>query len=254
MQIRNMKTQRRILLILGGALIGDTIAAAFLCNYNLGVILPGCLGLPLLLLGLFFPHTLSGIGRTIRKILLRCYALGCAFLLFLGGCMVYGVEQGRGQEADGLIVLGAALHGEKVTWVLSNRLDAAYDYLVEHPDCLCVVSGGQGSGESRTEASAMKEYLVNRGIGAERILTEEQAASTKENFLFSKDILDGVLGENARLAFVTTDFHVFRAGRTAARLGIEVFGVAAEDVWYIRLNNFLRECVGICYYFVRGWI
>lgn len=234
--------------------MGDTVAAAFLCNYNLGVILPGCLGLPLFLLGLFYNHTLRGAGRTIRKILLWCYALGCAFLAFLGGLMIYGVEQGRGQEADGLIVLGAALHGEKVTWVLSNRLDAAYDYLVEYPDCLCVVSGGQGSGESRTEASAMKEYLVNRGIDQSRILVEEASESTKENFLFSKAILDEALGEEAKLAFVTTDFHVFRAGRTAAKLGIEVFGVAAEDVWYIRINNFLRECVGICYYFVRGWI
>lgn len=246
--------KRIFLILLGGLLIGDTVVAAFLCNYSLGVILPGCLGLPLFLLGLFYNRTLTGVGRILRKILLWCYTLGCAFLLFLGGLMVYGVEQGKGQEADGLIVLGAALHGEKVTWVLSNRLDAAYDYLTAYPDCLCVVSGGQGSGEDRTEASAMKEYLVNRGIAAERILTEEQSESTKENFLFSKAILDEVLGENARLAFVTTDFHVFRAGRTAMKLGIEVFGVAAEDVWYLRINNFLRECVGICYYFVRGWI
>lgn len=249
-----MKKAKLFLLILGGVLIGDTLIAAYLCNFNLGVILPGCLGLPLFLLGLFYEHTLKGFGRILRKVLLWCYVLGCAFLVLLGGLMVYGVKQGEGQEADGLIVLGAALHGDKVTWVLSNRLDAACEYLTEYPDCLCVVSGGQGSGETRTEASAMKEYLVNRGIAEERIFTEEKAASTKENFRFSKAILDEKLGEEGRLAFVTTDFHVFRAGRTAAKMGIEVFGVAAEDVWYIRLNNFLRECVGICYYFLLGWI
>ena len=105
------------------------------------------------------------------------------------------------------------------------------------------------------ELDLHKKYLVEKqGIDPERILTEEKASSTKENFLFSKTILEERLGREGTLAFVTTDFHVFRAGRTAAGCGIEAFGVAAPDVWYLRPNNFLRECVGICYYFVKGWI
>lgn len=250
-----MKAKRIVLCVIGGVLVLDTCIAAFLSNYNLGVILPGCLGLPLLLLGIFLPHTQKGTGRWIRRCLTGCYILGTALLLFLGGLMIRGATEGQGKEADGLIVLGAALHGEKVTWVLSNRLDTAAAYLKVHPGTLCVVSGGQGAGESCTEASAMKKYLVEKqGIDPERILTEEKASSTKENFLFSKTILEERLGREGTLAFVTTDFHVFRAGRTAAGCGIEAFGVAAPDVWYLRPNNFLRECVGICYYFVKGWI
>ena len=230
-----MKAKRIVLCVIGGVLVLDTCIAAFLSNYNLGVILPGCLGLPLLLLGIFLPHTQKGTGRWIRRCLTGCDILGTALLLFLGGLMIRGATEGQGKEADGLIVLGAALHGEKVTWVLSNRLDTAAAYLKAHPGTLCVVSGGQG-------------------IDPERILTEEKASSTKENFLFSKTILEERLGREGTLAFVTTDFHVFRAGRTAAGCGIEAFGVAAPDVWYLRPNNFLRECVGICYYFVKGWI
>ena len=60
------------------------------------------------------------------------------------------------------------------------------------------------------------------------------------------------LGENASIAFVTTDFHVFRAGRVAKKAGIDAVGIAAPDVWYIRINNFLRECVGITVYALRG--
>ena len=56
-------------------------------------------------------------------------------------------------EADAVIVLGAAVHGDRVTWVLSNRLDAAIAYLDAHPDAIAVVSGGQGAGETVTEGS-----------------------------------------------------------------------------------------------------
>ncbi len=47
-----MKVLRVLCLIVGGFLVLDTLIVCFLSNYNLGVILPAVLGLPLLLLGL----------------------------------------------------------------------------------------------------------------------------------------------------------------------------------------------------------
>ncbi|MRH45121.1 hypothetical protein GH741_20985 [Aquibacillus halophilus] len=35
----------------------------------------------------------------------------------------------------------------------------------------------------------MHQYLVNEGIDAERIYQENRAQSTKENFIFSKEII-----------------------------------------------------------------
>ena len=137
--------------------------------------------------------------------------------------------------------------------MLSNRLDTAADYLESHPDTICVVSGGRGDGESVTEASAMKKYLVERkGIDPARVIEEDRAENTRENFAFSKALIDEKLGSDAAIAFVTTDFHVFRAGRVAEKAGICATGIAAPDVWYIRLNNFLRESVGIVVYGLRG--
>lgn len=99
----------------------------------------------------------------------------------------------------------------------------------------------------------MQKYLVERkGIDPDRILVEDQATSTLENFAFSKALIEQRFGENVRIAFVTTDFHVFRAGRVAKKAGIDAVGIAAPDVWYIRINNFLRECVGIVVYGLRG--
>ena len=248
-----MKMLRILCIIVGAFLVLDSIVVSTLSNFNLGVVLPAIIGLPLLLLGAFMHHMDAGFWAVLKWFLFACYALGAVFLLVMGILMGTAAKRADEVKADALIVLGAAVHGDKVTWVLSNRLDTAADYLHAHPDTICVVSGGQGSGESVTEASAMQKYLVERkGIEASRILVEDKATSTLENFAFSKALIEERLGDQVRIAFVTTDFHVFRAGRVAKKAGIDAVGIAAPDVWYIRINNFLRECVGIVVYGLRG--
>ena len=249
-----MKLMRTLCLAVGGFLVLDTLIVSCLSNYNLGVILPAILGLPLLLLGLFWGRMDAGFWLFVRRLVLICYGAGCVFLLFLGSLMLRAMDRDEHDDYDALIVLGAAVHGDRVTWVLSNRLDTAYDYAVDHPGATLVVSGGQGSGETVTEASAMAKYLIARGIDPARILLEDRAESTAENFAFSKALIDEQLGPDASIAFVTTRFHVYRAGRVAQKGGIAARGLGAPDVWYLAINNFLRECVGICWYTVKGWI
>jgi uncharacterized SAM-binding protein YcdF (DUF218 family) len=94
--------------------------------------------------------------------------------------------------------------------------------------------------------------MVEHGVDEGRVYAEEQATNTNENFIYSKQIIDEAIGDDAKIAFVTTNFHVYRAGRVAAAQGVDAVGIPADDVWYLRLNNFLRECVGICVYALRG--
>lgn len=86
---------------------------------------------------------------------------------------------------DDLVVLGAGLRPDGTpSEALRYRLDAALAYLEENPGTGCVVSGGQGFGEVRTEADAMAEYLVERGLDEGRITREERSSTTAENVLF----------------------------------------------------------------------
>ena len=243
---------REVLLILGVVLIVETLIVSTLSNFNLGVILPAFFGVPLVFVSLVLPKMKRGFLAFLKWLIAACYL--AAFLIFAvcGFLMIRASSEGAHAEADAIIVLGAAVHGDKVTWVLENRLHTAMEYLEAHPNAICVVSGGQGPGESVTEASAMKKYMVEGGIDENRVFTEELAKNTMENFANSKVIIDGALGEQARIAFVTTNFHVYRAGQVAKEQGIDAVGIPAEDVWYLRLNNFLRECVGICVYALRG--
>ncbi len=239
-------------LILGVVLIVETLIISTLSNYNLGVILPAFFGVPLVFLAFVLPKMDKGFLRFLKYLIAVCYAVAIGIFLVCGFLMIRAANEGEHSNADAVIVLGAAVHGDKVTWVLENRLNTAMEYMESHPDAICVVSGGQGAGETVTEASAMKKYMVDRGMDADRIYTEEKAKNTKENFEYSKVIIDEVVGNNARIVFVTTNFHVYRAGQVAREQGVNAVGIPADDVWYLRLNNFLRECVGICVYALRG--
>ena len=243
---------REAFLILGVVLIAETLIISTLSNYNLGVILPAFFGVPLVFLALVLPKMNKGFLLFLKWLIALCYAVAIGIFLVCGFLMIRSASEGEKVEADAVIVLGAAVHGDKVTWVLENRLNTAMEYLNEHPKAICVVSGGQGAGESVTEASAMKKYMVDRGMDESRIYAEEKAKNTKENFEYSKAIIDETVGNNARIAFVTTNFHVYRAGEVARAQGVNAVGIPADDVWYLRLNNFLRECVGICVYALRG--
>ncbi|MBR0426270.1 MAG: YdcF family protein [Clostridia bacterium] len=248
-----MRVLRIILVIVGLLLIADSAIVATLSNFNLGVILPAFFGVPLVLLGWLLPRMNHGVLCVLKWAAIIGYAIAGVILLVSGILMGTAAKRSEKVDADAIIVLGAAVHGDRVTWVLSNRLDTAAAYLKAHPDCIAVVSGGQGSGETVAEAVAMQKYLVERcGISSERILVEDRSTNTRENFAFSKALLAEHGQANARLAFVTTGFHVYRAGRVARAAGLDAVGLAAPDVWYIALNNYLRECVGICVYALRG--
>ncbi|MDO4493013.1 MAG: YdcF family protein [Clostridia bacterium] len=240
------------LFTVGAMLTLETVIIMGLSNFNLGVIMPALLGVPMILLAPLVPHMDHGFLRALKWFAVAGYSAAAVLFAVCGFLMLSAQHGAKDTDADVVIVLGAAVHGEKVTWVLENRLETAKEFLEAHPDAVCVVSGGQGPGESVTEGSAMKKYLVERGVPAERIYAEEKATSTPENFRYAMEIVENEIGTGKKIAFVTTDFHVYRAGRVARAQGLEAKGIAAPDVWYLRLNNFLRECVGIFGYAVTG--
>ena len=152
---------------------------------------------------------------------------------------------------DVLIVLGCAVRGERVSLTLKLRLDAALEYLEHSPNTAVIVSGGKGDGENISEAEAMKRYLVSHGVDEGRIITEDKSTSTWENFKFSKEILDERF-PGASAAFVTTNFHVYRAGRVAIMNGIEAEGYEIVRCKIISVHS--QKVFSYVIYVFRTWI
>ena len=249
----------RIFLIIAGALmVLDTVAVALVSNFNLGVILPAILGLPLLVLGIFY-GPLSGwakknrLGTAIKWAMRIGYAIVALSLAVTFSLMIAATLDKPEPGADAVIVLGAGIRDDLVTATLAERLQRAVEYAEPNPQTLFIVSGGQGQGESITEALAMKRYLVSTlGVREDRVLLEDRSTSTQENFRYSLPILHEHLGENARVVFVTSAFHMFRAELVAKKEGVRAEALSCPTTWYLIPNCYLREAVAIVQYYLTG--
>ena len=150
------------------------------------------------------------------------------------------------RDCDFIIIHGAGLlEGRRVSPLLAGRLDKGMQvYELSGRKAKIIVSGGQGGDEQVSEAQAMQDYLLQHGIPQESILLEERSKNTLENLQFSKKIMDSLLPAYSCI-FVTNDYHVFRAGTYARRIGLNAEGVGCKTAFYYWPNAFVREYIAI---------
>lgn len=156
-------------------------------------------------------------------------------------------------KADHVILLGGGIDKDgKLPSSVINRVEKTAEYLKRNPDSICVVTGGTLKWLPFAEAPELKNQLVNRGIEPERILVEDQAKDTIQNFQFSCKMIAEYKGISIQevldtpTVVVTNHFHLRRAERLARRIGFtNVKGIPAHcPVIYIP-HSYLRE---ICAY------
>ena len=83
-------------------------------------------------------------GKTLRRFLAMFLAMGLVYFVIIEIPIIDEASGDGDFDADYLIVLGAAVHGDTPSLSLVERLEAAKDYLIKHPDTVVIVSGGQG--------------------------------------------------------------------------------------------------------------
>ncbi len=240
------KLLRFILAVVAIVIIANVSYLWMVSNFTLGLLLATILGAFLFLYAIIpgvFHFLLQNKFGNVIKILL-VFAL-IFFVFFSTLITVAGRNDSVNYKENAIIVLGAGIHGETVSRVLALRLDAALTYYKMNPLAYIVVSGGQGDGETITEAEAMSRYLTARGIPADRIILEEKATSTLENFTFSKELLDERFGGYYQVGYITNQFHIFRADRIATKAGLRAARLHAKNDPITLLPDYLRECCAI---------
>ena len=181
-----------------------------------------------------------------KKVLIRATAIILSIFaisfLFIESLILVEGNKTATEEVDYIIILGARLYGSIPSPALLERLKAAEKYLNENADLKVVVSGGQGSDEHITEALAMAQYLMDKGIESNRIIIEDKSTNTFENLKMSLDsIRQNDNREDLKILIVTNKYHIFRSKLLAKRLGVIPYGLPAKIPPTIVLHSYIRE-------------
>lgn len=200
-----------------------------------------------------FNAAVTRIGWTPLDVVRSCVNGILAYVSFLFVCfllysVVYGRIRGR-KDVDFVVVLGSGLlGGTKVPPLLAGRLDRGRRVLdaqrAKGRDTLLVTSGGQGPGEDVPESRAMADYLLERGVPADRIVREERSRTTFENLTFSAELMRA-RRPGYRCVVVTNNFHVLRAAVLARKAKVDGQVIGAPTAWYFWPSATIREFVAV---------
>ncbi len=214
----------------------------------------------LLVGGLAFIFLTGNASGSRTEVMIHDLAVGLAVILYLYfESMIIGVIIASAiavhcepdPDKDFIIILGCGIRRDGTpTPLLRGRVDRAVAFrnrqLTETgKDLRFVVSGGQGPDEVISEAECMKNYLLTQGIPEERIILEDKSTDTAENMLFSKEKIAQAGGADGKIAYSTTNYHVFRGGLKARRVKMRAVGMGAKTKWYFWPNAAVREFVGL---------
>lgn len=173
----------------------------------------------------------------------------------------------RRRKYNYIIIHGAGLDGTRPTPLLAGRIDKALElWNKQHQQGKFVASGGQGADEVVSEAQAMRDYLLEKGVPADAILMEDKSTTTWENLKNSIAVIradratsggtdaasDDVTASDSAgacgdftTAVVSSDFHVFRCAEYAHNLGIKADGIGSHTKGWYWPTAFIREFIAI---------
>lgn len=194
---------------------------------------------------------LAVLPERARKAL--CILMALWFIVFLSAeiCVIEDSYGRNYAEADYLIVLGARVNGTLPSKSLKYRLDAAKEYLDDHPDCIAVLSGGQGSDEAISEAECMYRWLLNTGIDSARLIKEDRSTNTAENLAYSAQKIREHSGsddlEQLSIVVCSGEYHLCRARLLSQKtVGIDPGTLPAPTMRpVLKITYFIREACGL---------
>lgn len=254
---KDISWMRRILMLVFGPLFLWCVAPAFFSIRGIGVIASSAVMLFIFLTAMLW-HLIDRNWNWVKGLI--CTAVGLIFsACVVAFCVVSGIMLKASMTTVPencpnytVVVLGCKAHGSQPSWMLEDRLNKAYRVLSDNPRVMCVVTGGQGDDEQYSEAYVMKKYLTDKGISADRIITEDASQSTEENLLYTKAVIE-LNGLSKNIVIVTDRFHELRARQWAEKSGFEhIYADCCETRPYLVIGYWFREMFGLARLYLFG--
>jgi uncharacterized SAM-binding protein YcdF (DUF218 family) len=194
----------------------------------------------------------------IRKILKYglWIVIGVVALSLLYGWSLYRdirrlAVQDQAHSADAIVVLGAAQYNGRPSPVLKARLDHAYELYRRGYARAIITTGGYGLDPNYSEAQVGTEYLVQQGVNANSIITEQGSTTTRDSIRASVALMRSKGWGHALV--VSDGFHMYRLKKMFADAGIVAYTSPApespiESEPTQRYWHSLREVLLVCAY------
>ena len=161
-------------------------------------------------------------------------------ILFFFGKIAAGSFIHTADKADHTLVLGLALEKGQPTKDLIARLDTAKAYLDKYPDARLILTGGNADESGRTEAEVMRDLLTAQGVPEDRLLLEDRAATTKENFANTAEMIP----KDAPVVRISSNYQMDRAVKTAKDAGFSnILRAPAPSSFFSFAANVMYEVV-----------
>ncbi len=202
---------------------------------------------------LLMPHKFVRIAMVLDNIVGTAFAYVECILLSSVICGLRAAKHVPEYDRDYILILGCGFRKDgTLPPLLKGRVDKAIEFWHSQLEktgkqATLIPSGGQGRSEPMAEAEAMYRYIISTGFPENCVIREDQSANTFQNMAFSKRIIDEQTGDSdkAKIAFATTNYHVFRSGIWSNLAGLRAEGIGSRTKWWFWPNAFIRECIAL---------
>ncbi len=131
------------------------------------------------------------------------------------------------RPADAIVVFGAAQYNGVPSPVFKARLDHAFDLEEKGLAPLVITTGGSGGDQVFTEAGVGRDYLIQKGVAMEKILSETRGETTFNSAQATAKLLHE---RHKRTCIAVSDgFHLYRIKLMFAAQGVVAYGSPAPD-------------------------
>ena len=136
-------------------------------------------------------------------------------------------QQDQRRSVDAIVVLGAAQYNGRPSPVLRARLNHALHLYREGHAPIVIVTGGMGPGDTTSEATVGRRFLLDHGIPADAVVVQGQGRSTEASMTAVGQWLEH---ERLRRVLLVSDpFHMFRLRMEARRTKLEAYTSPTAD-------------------------
>lgn len=145
--------------------------------------------------------------------------------------LISSEEATQQEDIDCILVLGCLVKPDgNPSLMLEDRLERGMELYYAGASSKMIMSGDHGQTDY-DEVNSMKQYAIDKGIPSEDVFMDHAGFSTYESVYRAKEIFGA-----DKIVIVSQEYHLYRALYIAEKLGVEAYGVAAEDVVYAGQN------------------